>query len=348
MNPLAFSNNRVIVIGASAGGVEALTRMVSQFPRDIAATIFVVLHIAPTAVSVLPNILSRRGRLAAHHAIDGETPETGRIYVAPPDRHLLVMRDKLLTPVGPRENGHRPAVDPLFRSAALAHGQRVIGVVLTGNLDDGTAGLQAIKQCGGIAIVQDPDDADYPGMPRSAVENVAVDHVLKLEDTVSKIMELLAQPTVSDGDRMMNGDLKAEVDISKLDVQELQADDHTGEPSGFSCPECAGVLWEIREGKLVRYRCRVGHAYSAETMLAAHGEAAEAALWAALRALEENAAFARRVSRRVESKHGKSSRKLLEQADRTEMHARKLREILLSGSAIARNPDPTAELGPTG
>src|SRR5690242_8552854 len=171
----------LIVIGASAGGVEALTKLVRDLPRDIPAAIFVTVHFPPTGSSALARILTRWGKLGSEHAIDGQEICEGQIYIAPPDHHLLVFRDRMRLYRGPRENGNRPAVDPMFRSAALAYGPTVIGVILSGNLDDGTSGLLAIKRRGGIAVVQDPDDAMFPSMPQSAIDHVAVDHVVKLD-----------------------------------------------------------------------------------------------------------------------------------------------------------------------
>ena len=188
----------IIVVGASAGGVEALTSLVRDLPPDLPAAVFVVLHFPPHATSMLPAILNRAGTLPAHHAEDGEAIAHGHIYVAPPDRHLLVEQGVVRVVADPRENGHRPAIDPLFRSAARAHGRRVAGVVLSGTLDDGTAGLQAVKTGGGVAIAQDPTEALYPGMPLSAVENVAVDRVLPVAAIAAYLVQL-AREAVPEG-----------------------------------------------------------------------------------------------------------------------------------------------------
>ncbi|MCU0518702.1 MAG: chemotaxis protein CheB [Oscillatoria sp. Prado101] len=184
----------IIVIAASAGGVEALTKLASGLPKNLPAALFVVLHIPPQADSVLPRILSRTGTLPASHPIDGQTIERGRIYVAPPDRHLLLGRGHIHLAKGPKENGHRPAADPLFRTAAQAYGRRVVGVVLSGNLQDGTAGLQAVKMRGGVAIAQNPAEALYSGMPRSACQNVAVDGVLPVSEIAAVLVRLASEP----------------------------------------------------------------------------------------------------------------------------------------------------------
>jgi two-component system, chemotaxis family, protein-glutamate methylesterase/glutaminase len=327
---------RVVVVGASAGGVEALSALVSKLPRDLPAAVLVVLHIPANAVSVMPGILRRAGQLPAVHAATREPLREGMIYIAPPDRHMLVRRGSVITRFGPRENGHRPAVDPLFRSAADSYGKDVIGVLLTGNLDDGTAGLAAIKEAGGLAIVQDPDDAVYPGMPTSAIENVKVDRVLPLDEIAPALLEYVgskppdAEP-LGEGHRMIDIEIrKAEMDPS------LEIDAEVGKPSGYTCPECSGGLWEIDEGSLVRYRCRVGHAYSADSLVAAYGSSVEATLWAALRSLEENATFAERLARRAETM-GQTIAfdRFTAQAKRAKEHAVTLRNILAAGPVTA-------------
>ena len=189
-----MADHDIVVVGASAGGVEALTNLVAALPADLPASLFVVLHVPATGTSTLPDILSRSGPLPASHAKDGEPIEQGRVYVAPPDHHLLLRDDHVHLARGPRENGHRPAVDPLFRSAAWEHSTRVVGVVLSGALDDGTAGLLAIKARGGVAVVQQPEDALYAGMPNNAIEHVEVDHVLPAAAIAGMLARLAAEP----------------------------------------------------------------------------------------------------------------------------------------------------------
>lgn len=326
-----LTHPRIVVIGASAGGVEALSAVVARLPEDIDAAIFVVIHVPHNARSVLPRILERAGELKACHVLDEEPIKAGYIYVAPPDRHLILRRGRVRSAFGPRENGHRPAVDPLFRSAAEAYGRSVIGVILSGNLDDGTSGLAAIKRFGGIAIAQDPDEAVHSGMPQSAVNNVQVDHILSLHDIGPKIVELVEEaPKEAGREANVNTDIDKEVRSAQLDP-ELSGELPAGEPSGFTCPECNGGLWEVVEGKLVRYRCRVGHAYTAETLLSASGSQVEAALWFALRSLEENAAFADNLSRRADSmRQGMAAKRFAAQAKRASHHAITLRKILVA------------------
>lgn len=327
---------RVIVVGASAGGVEALSQLVSKLPRDLPAAVLVVLHIPANAVSMMPGILRRAGNLPAVHAATREPLREGMIYIAPPDRHMLIRKGSVVTTFGPRENGHRPAVDPLFRSAAESYGREVIGVLLTGNLDDGTAGLGAIKEAGGLAIVQDPDDSMYPGMPASAIENVKVDQVLPLDEIAPALLQLLGSaPPAAPVRRETEGMIELEIRKAEMDPS-IGIDEEVGKPSGYTCPECSGGLWEIDEGSLVRYRCRVGHAYSADSLVAAYGDSVEATLWAALRSLEENAAFAERLARRAESMGQTIALdRFKAQAQRAKEHARTLRNILAAGPVTA-------------
>lgn len=294
----------MVVIGASAGGVEALSRLVRNLPADFPAAVCIVLHIAPSSPSLLPHILGRQRTLPVRSAEEGERYEPGTVYVAPPDHHLVIGEGGILRVVhGPRENRHRPAVDPLFRSAALHFGNRAVGVILSGTLDDGTAGLRAIKQRGGIAVVQDPKDALYPGMPLNAIEHVHVDHVLPLELIALKLVEIVSQEPPRYPPDERDDDLIAETRIASLEADALQDDDRPGKPSPFSCPDCGGVLWELAEGDYVRFRCRVGHAYSPETMIGAQDDVLEEALWTAMKTLEESARLSAQLARN-ESQRG--------------------------------------------
>ena len=290
-----------MVIGTSAGGVETLTKLARALPHDFGAPIVVVLHIGAEVPSLLPQILGRAGPLPAQEARDGERLRAGTIYTAVPDHHVLVEEDKTLHVVkGPRENRHRPAIDPLFRSAALAFRSRCIGVVLTGTLDDGTAGMLSVKKAGGVTIVQDPADALFPSMPQNVLEYVKVDHVLPLADIAAKLAECIKVPCTTT-ERFPNLEmLDMEKKIVALDRATLQKDDRPGKPSPYSCPDCGGVLWEIEDGDgdrdYVRYRCRVGHAFSPETMLDAQNEVLEEALWSAIKTLEESARLSARLA----------------------------------------------------
>lgn len=273
-------------------------KLAAALPADFAAPVVVVLHIAAESHSLLPQILSRAGSLPAQEAAEGERLRPGRIYTALPDFHVLINKDKTMhLSKGPRENRHRPAIDPLFRSAALAYRSRCIGVILTGTLDDGTAGMLAVKNGGGVTIVQDPDDAVYPSMPKNVLEHVKVDFTLPLAGIAAKLVECLAKPCATsdpDGDDMEM--MEMEKKIVALDPATLQKDDRPGKPSAYSCPDCSGVLWEIEDGDYLRFRCRVGHAFSPETMLEAQGDVLEAALWSAIKTLEESARLSARLA----------------------------------------------------
>jgi two-component system, chemotaxis family, protein-glutamate methylesterase/glutaminase len=281
---------RVVGIGASAGGVDALIRLVRHLPAELPAAICVVLHVPATGRSLLAQILDRVTDLAVAVAVDGEPLLPGRIYVAPPDRHLTVTDGRLQLGRGPKENAVRPAVDPMLRSLAAVYGDRAVAVVLSGALGDGSSGALAVKQAGGAVIVQDPRDATVPSMPESALRVVGdVDAVLPSGDIGLMLIRL------ADGAATMRED--ATVHSGEEPLEET-ADRPSGPPSPFSCPECNGPLWEVDEGQVVRYRCRVGHGFSEDSLVIEQGSAVEAALWSALEALEERAEFLSRVAAR--------------------------------------------------
>ena len=330
----------IIVIGASAGGVEALSEIVRTLPNTFPGAVFVAMHFPAYGTSVLPDILSRAGELPARHAQDGEPIEAGRIYVAPPDRHLIIMRGSVRLARGARENGNRPAIDPMFRSAAVAHDGHVIGVVLTGNLDDGTAGLLAIKRYGGFAIVQDPDDALFPSMPSHAIEQVDVDEVLPLAQLgtrITAVAQALAAtpPDARLREDVMHDDAEREAHFAELDLRVIEdVAQHPGKPSQFACPHCGGVLWEVRDGHLVRYRCRVGHAWSSEGLLGSQAEQLDAALWAALRAMEESASLMATLARRAHERGNELLAARFERDSRAaHERSRVIRDVLLAPPA---------------
>jgi two-component system, chemotaxis family, protein-glutamate methylesterase/glutaminase len=284
----------LVVVGASAGGVEALRALVARLPPSFAGAMFVCVHVPAAAESVLPGILSRCGQLPAKRAIHGELYERGTIYVAPPDHHLMLLGERMRVTRGPRVNGHRPAIDPLFRSAARQFGPRVIGVVLSGVLDDGTAGMVNIKLHGGTTIVQSPSDALYPGMPTSVLERVAVDHAA----TAAGIADLLTTLTSEQIEIDSKTGGNAAMPKNNLELEEPNEEETTGPPSMFTCPDCNGSLWELTDGASLRYRCHVGHSYGQDSLLAGQSEALEEAVWAAYRALRESATLAKRLADR--------------------------------------------------
>lgn len=331
-----MAGHDIIVVGASAGGVEALTGLVRGLPQDLPAAVFVVLHIPANSTSILAKILDRVGPLPAAVAEDHQAIEPGRVYVASSDCHLLVNREEVRLSRGPKENGVRPAVDPLFRSAARYYGRRVVGVVLSGALDDGTAGLLSIKSRGGIAVVQDLDEALYASMPRSALENVEVDHCLPVSD-IAALLVRLAGEEVEEGEFPVSEDLEKETDIAEWDPEEIKEERRPGTPSRYTCPECHGVLFEMNEEGLLRFRCRVGHAYSGETLMAEQSHALEAALWAALRSLEENISLTRRMAERLRQRGAdRSAERFDNQAAELETRVDVIRNALIKQEVAVR------------
>ncbi|AYF75060.1 chemotaxis protein CheB [Nocardia yunnanensis] len=282
----------LIAVGASAGGVEALREFVSGLPDDLPAAVLVVLHMPARGTSALAAILARAGKLPVEPASNGGKLQAGHIYTAVPDTHLLLRDGRMVLSHGPTENGHRPGVDATFRSAAVAWGPNATGIVLSGALDDGTAGLALIKRRGGLAVVQDPEEALYQGMPESALRHVAVDMVLPARDIGPAVAAKLqsrgvtAVPPLSGLDRL-EADIDAGHRIDRNGVASMSV------PSGYTCPDCDGSLYPLEDG--LRYRCRVGHAWTAEALLTEQGIQVEKALWTALRALQEKRQLAERM-----------------------------------------------------
>ncbi len=322
----------MIVIGASAGGVEALITLIGSLPQDLPAAIFVVLHIPSQSPSMLPNILKRAGPLHALNPVDGQEIQSGHIYVSPPDHHLLIEEGMVRVVRGPKENRHRPAIDPLFRSAARTYGTRVVGVILTGSMDDGTAGLLAIKRRGGKTVVQDPDDALFSSMPRSAIAHIEVDHVMPLSEIGPLLAQLAYDEVTEQGSFPISKDMEVEAKFAALEIHEGKDGELVGTPSAFSCPECGGVLREVHDGDLLRFRCRVGHAFSVDSIMAGQIEAIEEALWTALKNLEENASFSRRLASDARNS-GKEwlAKRFGEREQEAERNAAVIREVLAKG-----------------
>lgn len=320
-----------MVIGASAGGIQALQDLFAGIPGDLPASFFVVVHTSPTSAGLLPRIIARRAPFAAEYATSGMRIRHRRIYVAPPDHHLLLKPHEVCVTRGPKENGFRPAVDPLFRTAANTYGPRVIGVILSGGLDDGTVGLLQIKQQGGLAVVQDPEEAPFPGMPASAVQHVPVDHVLTIAAMPEVLARIVRQPLPTGVEPMPR---KTEPDVAELGSEALATRELNFPPSSFTCPECGGALWELKDGKVQRYRCHNGHGYTAESLGAEQSNGLEAALWTALRALEENAALRRRMAHRAsQGKFQHIAQSYISQAEEAEARAAVVRKVLVSEPA---------------
>lgn len=286
--------SRIIVVGASAGGVPALLQLANALPDGLDAALVVVLHIGAHP-SVLPELLRSRCRCPASHVRHLERPRAGAIHVAPPDHHVLLETDHFRLTRGPKENHARPAIDPLFRSAALHWGPRAIGVVLTGQLADGAAGLQAIRDCGGITVVQDPASAAEPAMPRAALRAVQPDLCVGLDAMPREIARLAGLPLHATGASAVREQLQHEVHINEgIDIMDhLQA---IGRPSGLSCPDCGGSLFEVNHSQPPRYRCHTGHAFSAQALCDAHDGSTEDMLHSGVRVLQERAMLLRRLA----------------------------------------------------
>jgi two-component system chemotaxis response regulator CheB len=343
---------KCIAIGASAGGVEALNELVAGLPRTLQAPVFVVLHVAPYVASSLPDILSRAGPLPAVQARDGAAVEPGVIYVASPDYHLLVDGDRVAVKKGPKENRFRPSIDALFRSAAYVYRQGAIGVVLSGALDDGTSGLWSIKRLGGISIVQQPNDARFESMPRTALENVEIDYT----EPAVEIGPLLARLV---GMKEVRGDVVDTTEISERMAKEIgfatedEAFQHgvmkLGKLTPFTCPECHGVLVSIVEGKLSRFRCHTGHAYTDSALLEAVMEATGEMLWQVIRSFEEASMLLQHMGRHFEEDgRPDRARPFLAKAKEIEQRSRTFHEVVLeheslSGDNLGQTTSPSSK-----
>jgi two-component system chemotaxis response regulator CheB len=320
--------NRIVVTGASAGGIDALKTIVSALPGDFAAPVLVVLHTAPTAPGILDQILARAGRLPAMNAVTGQRIEPGHIYVAPPDHHLIVEPGLVRITRGPRENRFRPAIDPTFRSAAQVYGPGVIGVILTGYLDDGAAGMAAIAQLGGTTIVQDPADALFPDMPSNVLKVVQVDHRVALSEIAPLLVRLVNAPLSHEGAVTVPDDVGIEVQIA-AGMNAMEAGVETlGTPSCYACPECHGVLLQLKQASPMRFRCHTGHAYSVESLMAAIREGVGDAVWTAIRSLEESVLLMRQLADHVKQ-HGDDAAadRLVREADEAHRRSEVIRRL---------------------
>ena len=324
-----------IVVGTSAGGVQALTTLVAGLPANLPAAVFIVLHIPAASPGLLPALLARESKLPIAHAVDGEDIRRGQIYVAPPDLHLLIERHHVRLVHGPKENLHRPSIDALFRSAARWVGPRAIGVVLTGARDDGALGMREIKQRGGVTIVQDPLEAMFPSMPKSVMQAIKVNYSVPIRE-IGSLLNRLSRETVGEEGRYPvpeNVEIETRIAQQEMEADELIASvEKIGKVSKLTCPDCHGALWEIRDEDLLRYRCHVGHAFSAESLGNGQGEMLEVALWSAVRALEEQMILAKRIVERARRNNQAHSIVTFERRARdAEAHSSAIRQLLLSG-----------------
>lgn len=317
---------KIVVVGASSGGMEALKTLVAELPADLLAAVFVVNHLAADAsLEPLLRALNKAAKLSCTQAEDGEAFVQRHVYLAPPDHHLLIGKRKMRVTKGARENRWRPGIDPLFRSAAANHGHDVIGVLLTGHLNDGTAGLLAVKRCGGIAVVQDPMDAAYADMPRSAIDNVHIDHVVPLS-AMGELIGRLARMTRDKGPAIPD-DVVIEAKIAERVLSDLASVNVLGDQVPFNCPNCGGVLWQIAMGKFQRYRCHTGHAYTAEALLAEQTSKIEETLWVALRMFEERKNMLSSMTNPAERAFSRSAEERIRES---EVHIARIRAMLMS------------------
>lgn len=336
----------IVAIGGSAGALEPLARIVAGLPDDLAAAVLVVIHIPPRGRTALDHILTRVGRLPAAFACDDEPLLPGEIRIAPPDRHLVVRGERLYLSDGPRVNNHRPAVDTLFRSASRWRDSSVVGVVLSGALDDGSIGLLAVAARGGTTIVQAPDDALFPDMPINALHVVRADRVLPADLIAPAIVEAVSERASGDGDHEPRSRLmpdpaerptmppisEAPHTPGPLDVPEGAEDNELVGPSTYSCPTCGGVLWETK-GDRPSYRCRVGHAFSSGTLDASQEDVVEDALWTVLRTLEERMSLNERLARRArETGDLGAADRFDERRGDASLRAQQIREVLTRGA----------------
>jgi two-component system chemotaxis response regulator CheB len=336
----------LIVIGTSAGGIPALTQLVAQLPASLPAALLVVQHLSPDSQGeIIVERLAYHTRLRCLLATDQAPLEAGTLYLAPPDRHLLAKEDRVLVTKGPRENHYRPAVDALFRSAAVAFGPNVVGVVLTGMLHDGTAGLEFVKRCGGVAVVQDPTDAEFPSMPQNALNVVEIDYVVPLAHMGELLAALVTPPTSAlPATVPVPQDLKVEAAIAERVMGTTEQVSQLGHQIPLTCPDCGGALWEMEHGHVQRFRCHTGHAFTAEALNESSRHALEETLWVALRMMEERKILLTSMATREGApSHG---RQTTERLDDIKNHINRLREFMLNGGDHGPQPyagEPTVD-----
>ncbi|MFD2517527.1 chemotaxis protein CheB [Salinimicrobium flavum] len=330
-------NSQVVVIGTSAGGLKALKELISQLPKGFPIPVLVVRHVSPDATgNVILDELNKLNTLKCQHAKNGNSLKPGYLYLAPSDHHLLIGGDlKMLVTKGAHENRSRPAIDPLFRSAAVAFGTGVIGILLTGYLDDGTAGMKAINKCGGICIVQDPDEAEYPDMPRNALNNVKVDHCLPISEMGALLLKISPRKLLKS--KPVPADVLIEAKIAERVLSDLSSVNKLGDQVPFNCPGCGGVLWQIGKDTDLRFRCHIGHAYTAAYLLAEQTNKIEETMWTALRMFEERKNLLTTLAR----EKGVGSQTALERAEMSQVHIDRIRAILKTTENEGGNDMPT-------
>jgi two-component system chemotaxis response regulator CheB len=341
----------IVVIGASAGGIQVLLRILQSLPETFDAAVLVAVHIGSRR-SLLPQILNRAGPLAVDFGKHGEPIQSGRVYVAPPDQHMLVADGHIELSGGARENHFRPAIDPLFRTAAAAYGDRLVGLVLSGALSDGTVGLAAIKARGGITIVQDPAEALVTGMPASAISAGGIDLVLSSQELIDRLPSIVrARPVAPEPPReRMSTSEPPEHGVIRESLQAQAADIPHAGATLFTCPDCGGTLWQADEEGILRFQCHVGHGWNWEALLVQKSDQLEAALWAASRLFVERSILQRQIAARLLSADAEPAHvdelEALSLADERRSHdiQTMLEELSLAASkqqsSVASSPEP--------
>lgn len=334
------SARNIIVMGASTGGFEAFRRIIEALPPDFDASVFIVWHMAPHIRGVLPQVLNRANRIYAAHAYDKEDILPNRIYIAPPDHHMLLEEGMVRVTKGPKENRFRPAVDPLFRSAAYTYGNRVIGVILSGALDDGTSGLWTVKDHGGIAIVQDPVDAEVPSMPENAIREVTVDFVASVRQMPDLLVKLSSE--MVEESKLLP---QAHHDLTNIEIRIAEEDAametgimQFGDRSPFTCPECHGVLTKIMDGHRARFRCHTGHAFSVDTLLASLTGQVEESLWSAIRGMDETVMLLNHIGDHLaEMNQPQLAAAYFKKAQEAEVRAQWVRQTVISHEQYSKD-----------
>jgi two-component system chemotaxis response regulator CheB len=320
---MTSKNRKIVVIGTSAGGKSALIQLLRQLPADFPAPILIVQHVSPEGLAnTLPESLNEHTKIKCVIASDGQSIKPGFAYIAPADHHLMVDETKLQLTKGAQENRARPAIDPLFRSAAIAYGNRTIAILLTGYLDDGTSGMIAVQRCGGQTIVQDPHDAAYPDMPLNALNQMHPDYCVPVAE-MGAVLSVLLTKSMGKQTPIPN-DIKTEAMIAYRVISDLTAVNDIGEQVPFNCPGCGGVLWQIKSNSL-RYRCHTGHAYTAMSLLAEQNQKVEETMWAALRMFEERRNL---LTTMANEQNGPTSKMMRERVARSQVHIDRIRAIL--------------------
>jgi len=333
-----LSPSHVIVIGTSAGGLPALERLLAQLPAELPAAVLVVQHLSPESnAEVLVERLAASTPLTCHVATNKVPLLAGHLYLAPPDNHLLLKETHVLVTKGPHENHYRPAADTLFRAAAVVFGANAVGVVLTGMLHDGTAGLDFIKRCGGIAVVQDPREAQFPSMPESALRNVPIDYVVPLDEMGALLIRLVSASPAAPAPPMqyIPADLKLEAAIAERVVGTTEQVAQLGHQVPLTCPDCGGSLWQMEAGQVLRYRCHTGHAFTADALADSSQHALEESLWVALRLLEERKNLLVNMAGHHEATWEPRQNERIEELKR---HINRLREFMLTGDEAPGQP----------